>query len=68
MFYFYKNIVQNPCYGDGAQLFSSDVHSVIVSPHFPDPYPNNANCKWHIVGNRTNELVLTFIEFELEDG
>ena len=68
VFHFCKNVVQNPCYGDGAQLFSSDVSSTILSPQFPDSYPNHADCKWHIEGNQTNEIVLTFIEFDLEDG
>ena len=68
VFHFYKNVVQNPCYGDGAQLVSSDVSSIILSPQFPDSYPNHADCRWHIAGNETNEIVLTFIEFDLEDG
>jgi len=31
-------------------------------------YPNHARCTWQISINRTNEIVLTFIDFDLEEG
>ena len=62
------NVVLNPFYGDGAQVYLNEDKTVIMSPHFPKSYKNHASCTWQIASNRTNEIVLTFLDFDLEEG
>ena len=40
----------------------------IFSPGFPSPYPNEAECLWHVKVADNMVVSMTFVEFELEDG
>uniref|UniRef100_A0A914DQL4 Metalloendopeptidase n=1 Tax=Acrobeloides nanus TaxID=290746 RepID=A0A914DQL4_9BILA len=39
----------------------------VVSPHYPDFYPNNRTCKWHILTTPGHRIVLEFHIFAIED-
>ena len=39
-----------------------------TSPNYPSPYPNDADCQWHINVDDGFVVQLTFVEFDLEDG
>ena len=40
----------------------------IVSPGYPDNYPNNSVCEWTITGREGDRIRLTFTDFALEDS
>ncbi|XP_060536860.1 cubilin [Cylas formicarius] len=39
---------------------------VIESPNFPNDYPQDQNCEWHIVVPQKNRINITFSHFQLE--
>ena len=38
----------------------------ISSPKFPENYPNDANCTWHIVANNNTRIELSIEGHEIE--
>ena len=40
----------------------------IVSPGYPDNYPNNSVCVWTITGREGDRIRLTFTDFDLEES
>ena len=38
----------------------------IISPNYPDPYPNEADCQWHISLKANQTLMFKILDFELE--
>ena len=55
--------VSNKC---GGKL--SGQGGVVVSPGYPDNYPNNSVCVWTITGREGDRIRLTFTDFALEDS
>lgn len=41
-------------------------NSYLESPDYPLPYPNNADCQWHITADPGYHIELTFIEYDVE--
>lgn len=39
---------------------------IIESPNFPNNYPRNEHCIWHIQVARNNKINITFTHFDLE--
>jgi len=37
-----------------------------MSPNYPDKYPPNTDCVWHITVDPGRQAVLTFSDFHLE--
>ena len=37
-----------------------------MSPNYPDYYPPDTDCLWHITVDRRRQAVLTFSDFDLE--
>ena len=53
----------------------TDSYGVVLSPEYPQPYPEDVSCLWHIAPNVThtngtnNGLTLTFTKFQTQpDG
>merc|ERR1711962_237049 len=44
-----------------------DTEGTIVSPNYPDNYPNNADCKWYITAPEGTTITLSFESFDTED-
>ena len=40
----------------------------IVSPGYPDIYPNNSVCVWTVTGAEGDIIRVTFTDFDLEDS
>ena len=40
----------------------------VLSPNYPAPYDNDADCQWHITVDVGFVIQLTFHEFDVEDG
>ena len=40
---------------------------IITSPKYPNKYPNNLDCQWHIKTDDGRKVQLTFSTFDLED-
>ena len=57
----------DPCRWIG-QIIRDSSSGEILSPNYPDAYPNDATCQWHIQVDRGFVVRLTFIDFSLEDG
>ena len=38
----------------------------LESPDYPLPYPNDADCQWHITADPGYHIELTFIEYDVE--
>ena len=43
-----------------------DNRGVIESPNFPEDYPKNLNCNWHLKTGRNNKFQLEFSHFNVE--
>ena len=39
----------------------------IYSPHYPQEYPSDLSCKWHIKADHGYQIKLTLLGFELEE-
>ena len=39
-----------------------------MSPNYPDNYPPNMDCVWHITVDPRRQAVLTFSYFDIEDS
>lgn len=58
---------EDPC-GDGKPaLISNSATGEISSPNYPNPYPNRADCQWHIQSISGHAVQLLFLEFDLEN-
>ena len=56
------------CGGYEAPIFMNNSdYGQILSPGFPNPYPNNADCLWHIEVSKGMVLNITFEKFKIED-
>ena len=56
------------CGGYGAPIFlNNSDYGQVLSPGFPNPYPDNADCLWHIEVSNGMALNITFKEFKIED-
>ena len=62
------NIVlsEDPCGAGKPLLISNSTTGEISSPNFPNPYPDNADCQWHIHSISGNVIRLAFSTFDLE--
>ena len=41
---------------------------VLMSPHYPDHYPNNSLCRWVLTADPGDRVRVTFSTFDLEDS
>ena len=56
------------CGGYEAPIFMNNSdYGQILSPGFPNPYPNNVDCLWHIEVSKGMALNITFEKFKIED-
>ena len=57
------------CENNGAKMIiTPSNYTDIYSPNFPEDYPSNLNCKWHIKADEGYKIVLHIKGIELEDG
>ena len=54
------------CGNGGAMVITVQNNTVVSSPNFPEDYPNNMNCTWHIVADRNNLIELSLKGHDLE--
>jgi hypothetical protein len=52
--------------GCGGALTNSD--GTIQSPNYPSPYNHNAECVWVITVGSSDNVVLSFSDFDVEGG
>ena len=56
------------CGGYEAPIFMNNSdYGQILSPGFPYPYPNNADCLWYIEVSKGMALNISFKKFKIED-
>ena len=60
--------MMNPCGIDAPLQITNSPTGEILSPDYPDNYPNDANCEWHIQVDDGCVVELIFVEFDVEDG
>lgn len=49
------------------ELTASNEIKYLTSPNYPEPYPDNIFCRWHIA--QAHKLIsIHFLDFDLEDG
>ena len=56
-----------PCGHNKPLLITNSSTGEILSPNYPEQYPNNADCQWHIIVDDGFIISLTFPEFFVED-
>ena len=57
------------CGHNGAKMIiTPSNYTDIHSPEFPEYYPSNLNCKWHIKADDGYQIELHIKGYELEDG
>ena len=49
-------------------VYDHELTGEISSPNYPESYPNDADCQWHIIVDDGYVIQLTFPEFDVEDG
>ena len=65
---FLTTLAVDPC-GHNKPLLITDSHTgEILSPNYPEEYPNNADCQWHVNAEDGFTISLTFPEFDLVEG
>ena len=55
------------CGTDSPMVITVQNNTVITSPKFPQNYPNNLKCTWHIVAEPNENIELSFKEYETEN-
>ena len=58
----------NPCGIHKPFAITNSTTGLITSPNYPLPYPNNADCQWHIQVKRGYIVQLTVLYFFLDNG
>ena len=56
------------CDGKGALVIDDQLKGYIVSTGHPRDYLNNQVCEWVLKADQNENIQLTFLEFDLEDG
>ena len=51
------------CGGDNIYLFDEDTH-ILTSPGYPNAYPSNLNCTWHIAAYE-GYLIRIHVEYSI---
>ena len=54
------------CVNGSAMVITVHNNTVITSPNFPENYPDNMDCTWHIVADRDKMIKLSLKGHELE--
>lgn len=68
---YYNNVLRLPTYRDRcvhcAACEGNLRHDMglIISPNYPDKYPNNLVCEWTIVLATGENILLNFIDFDM---
>ena len=58
----------DPC-GNGKPLvIDNSVRGEILSPNYPKPYPISKNCQWHIRVASGYVVLLTVVDFNVENA
>ncbi|XP_071514687.1 cubilin-like [Panulirus ornatus] len=57
------SVMTSACGGD-----LTSVMGELASPHYPEPYPNEADCEWSIIAGPGNRVQLNFEVFDLENS
>merc|ERR1712223_1710402 len=61
--------INNKCGSiEAPTIMNNSENGQVSSSDFPSPYPNDAECVWHIEVSDGMILKITFIELEIEDG
>ena len=56
------------CGGNGTEMLITPQNTTdIYSPNYPDPYPNNIICRWHIKVEKNFGIELQINRAELEE-
>ncbi|XP_030832037.1 CUB and sushi domain-containing protein 1-like [Strongylocentrotus purpuratus] len=54
--------------GPEVDTFGYGENLTIISPHYPDYYPNNVNTQWLVSGPADYQIMAVFSTFDLEDN
>ncbi|XP_041065220.1 uncharacterized protein LOC121289661 [Carcharodon carcharias] len=66
--YGYCNVYSTTAQTSGGSCggYLDAAYGSVLSPNYPHPYPNNAQCTWYIRGDRNQRIKLEFTYIELE--
>ena len=59
--------VVSPCGDFKPLVVDHEITGEVLSPNYPSPYPNNADCQWHIIVDSGFVVQLTFLEFNITE-
>ena len=54
------------CNNDSPMVITAQNNTDIVSPNFPENYPNNMNCTWLVVADNNATIALSLKGYETE--
>ena len=63
---FLETPTDDPCSDNQPRLIKDLPKGEILSPNYPEQYPNNADCQWHVKVEDGFIISLTFPELDLE--
>ena len=55
------------CYKGSEMVITIKNTTDISSPQYPESYPNNMNCTWHIVADHDKRIELSLKGYEVEN-
>ena len=58
-------IFQGLCKNGLVEINGNDT-TMVSTPHWPEPYPANTHCQWLVVAEVGYHVIITFLEFDLE--
>ena len=57
----------DPCGSGRPSVISNSQSGEIKSPNYPDNYPDDVDCAWHIAAGVGETIAITFNAFDLEE-
>ncbi|XP_070542875.1 tolloid-like protein 1 [Ptychodera flava] len=68
LFRVYGQVTQDPGACGGTLIIPDGGHVDVMSPNYPDDYPMNADCEWHISTNMNTKIFVEHWDFQTETG
>ena len=55
-----------PCISKNVTYINEEKFGILLSPNYPNEYPENSNCSWVINVPKKSQMTLQFLIFDIE--